>query len=462
MTDDGLLGRHSKTPHARSGIRLDLGRRLRALSGADEGVLDQVPLERTRYVGLGGVVLGTAVVAAISMWFALSQVLGGSHIGLIVPTTIWMLIVLNLDRWLVSTVTGIWHRKLLMLIPRLLVAMVLGFVIAEPLVLRVFETAVVQHVLDGRQADRNAERALLLRCNSQEATDTPGSQDCRNGRLLAPTAESDAARLRDLESDAGKLRARVDADNARHDELLSQATKECGGVKTEVTSGRRGMGPLCERLDAAVEDFVAQSKLVENQERLRSLEDRISALRGPLADKQAAFGQQVEAGVRERVDALPGKDDPVGLLERMRALHELTAENVYLFGASWLLRLFLILIDCLPVLVKLMGGTTTYNRMVDHTNRIQERIHEKRLQFDADARIGELELQAHRDAEDRRRRRQLIDIDSKAADAEARATVEEMIKQRTEAMRLQSIRNIVKEERRNGSHPHVDLTGSQN
>lgn len=462
MTDDGPLGRHSKAPHARPGRQLDLGRRLRVLAGVDEGVLDQVPLERTRYVGLGGVVLGTAVVAAISMWFALSQVLGGSHIGLIVPTAIWMLIVLNLDRWLISTVTGIWQRKLLMLVPRLLVAVVLGFVIAEPLVLRVFETAVVQHVLDERQEARNTERALLLACNSQEAIGTRASRDCRNHRLLAPTATSDAAELRDLERDAEKLRTRVNADNARRDKLSTLATNECQGVDTEGTSGRRGAGPLCERLDRAVKDFDTRNRPAENQERLRSLENRISALRGPLADKQADFGQRVEAGVRERVDALPGKDDPVGLLERMRALHELTAENVYLFGATWLLRLFLILIDCLPVLVKLMGGTTTYDRMVNHTNRVQERIHEKRLQFDADARIGELELQAHRDAEDRRRRRQLIDIEGKAADAKARATVEEMIRQRTEAMRFQDTGNAVKEERRNGSHPHVGLTGSQN
>ncbi|WP_329087644.1 DUF4407 domain-containing protein [Streptosporangium sp. NBC_01469] len=462
MTDEVPPGRHSKVPPAEPGSRFDLGRRLRVLSGVDEEILDQVPLERTRYVGLGGVVLGTAVVAGISMWFALSQVLGGSHIGLVIPTVIWTLIVLNLDRWLVSTVTGIWQRRLLMLVPRLLVAVVLGFVIAEPLVLKVFETAVVQHVLDERQDARGAERALLLRCNPQEPGDAREQRGCEDARLLAPAAESDATRLRDLERDAERLRTRVNADSARYDRLFTQATNECGGKKTEGTSGRRGMGPLCERLDTAVKAFAARSKLAENQKRLRSLDDQVSALREPLADKRADFGQRVEADVQKRVDAMPGADDPVGLLERMRALHELTAENPYLFGASWLLRLFLILIDCLPVLVKLMGGTTAYDRMVDRANRTQERIHERRLQFSADGRVGELELQAHRDAEDRRRRRQLMDIESKAADAEARAAVEAMIRRRTEEMSFQGVTHVIKEERRNGSHPHIDLTSSQN
>ncbi|WP_371782112.1 DUF4407 domain-containing protein [Streptosporangium subroseum] len=462
MTDDALSGRHSKASNAGSGRRLDLGRRLRVLAGVDEGLMDQVPLERTRYVGLGGVVLGTAVVAAISMWFALSQVLGGSHIGMLIPTVIWMLIVLNLDRWLVSTVTGMWQRRLLMLIPRLLVAVVLGFIIAEPLVLRVFETAVVQHVVDERQAALNAQQDLLVKCNQPVSAGTSKPGDCPNARLLVSTTEADVARLDDLKSDADTLRSRVKNDMDRYDELFTKATDECGGVKTEGTSGKRGVGPLCKRLDAAAKRFLTGSELVKNQKKLQSLDDQVAALRGPLADKQVDFGQKLQTIIDERRAAMPAMDDPVGLLERMRALHEVTAENVYLFGASWLFRFFLILIDCLPVLVKLMGGTTTYDRMVDHANRTQEKTHEKRLQLSTDATIGELELQAYRDAEGRRRQRQLIDIDGKAADAEARAAVEEMIKKRTEGMLFQDVKNIIKEERRNGSHPHVDLTGSQN
>ncbi|GAA4234337.1 hypothetical protein FHR32_002985 [Streptosporangium album] len=391
---------------------------LRALAGADEGVLDQVPLERTRYVGLGGVVLGTAVVAGISMWFALSQVLGGAHVAMLVPTVIWMLIVLNFDRWLVSTVTGTWHRRLLMLIPRLLVSVVLGFIIAEPLVLRVFETAIVQHVIDGRQAVLNAERDRLLACNPRVPTETPARRDCAGARLLASTTEAGVAELRDLESDAEKLRARVGTDRERHDRLFDKATGECAGDSREGMSGKRGNGPLCRRLDAAARDFLVQSHLNRNEKALRTLEGRITAMRGPLAGRQADFAEKIEAGIGERLSALPRPAAPVGLLERMRALQEVTAVNAYLSGATWLFRLFLILVDCLPVLVKLMGGTTAYDRMADHANRRDEEIHDRRLQLRTEARIGELELQAHRDVEDRRRQRRLMDIAGRATEAQ--------------------------------------------
>ncbi|GGL46495.1 hypothetical protein GCM10014719_54690 [Planomonospora parontospora subsp. antibiotica] len=162
----------------------------------------------------------------------------------------------------------------------------------------------------------------------------------------------------------------------------------------------------------------------------------------------------MEAEIGKRLDVMPGPEDPVGLLERMRALHEVTAENAYLFGASWLFRLFLIIVDCLPVLVKLMGGSTTYDRMVEQENRVREKLHEKTLQCKADVQLGELELQAYRGSEDRRRRRQLIDVESKAADAEARATVEEMIKKRAGELSRQNGGG----ERRNGVRRHTGLT----
>ncbi|GAA3424012.1 DUF4407 domain-containing protein [Streptosporangium sandarakinum] len=389
--------------------RPGLGRRLRTLAGVDEGVLGRIPLERTRYVGLGGVVLGTAVVAGISMWFALSQVLGGAHVAMLIPVVVWALIVLNLDRWLVSTVTGTWRARLMLLVPRLLVAVVLGFIIAEPLVLRVFETAVVQHVINGRETALIAERDRLLECNSRVPGRTSGHRDCTNARLLTSTADADLNRLSSLERDAGTLRTQVAADRDRYDRLVDQATAECAGESGEGLSGRRGMGPLCRRLDAAAKRFMDRSGLGENQRKLQRLEGRISALRGPLAERQADFERRLDARVEERLAAMPGKDDPVGLLERMRALHEVTATNVYLRQATWLLRFFLILVDCLPVLVKIMSGTTAYDRMVDRTNQAQEMVYNRRVRLDTEARLEELELRARRGADRRRREHRALD-----------------------------------------------------
>ncbi|WP_244204482.1 DUF4407 domain-containing protein, partial [Streptomyces africanus] len=77
-------------------------RRLRALTGVDEELLARVRYERSKYTALGGVVLGTSVIAAFSMWNFATEALGGVSFVALVPTVIWMLFVLNLDRWLVT------------------------------------------------------------------------------------------------------------------------------------------------------------------------------------------------------------------------------------------------------------------------------------------------------------------------------------------------------------------------
>ena len=66
-----------------------------------------------------------------------------------------------------------------------------------------------------------------------------------------------------------------------------------------------------------------------------------------------------------RVAELRSHQGPIGLLERMAALKELAATNLALGTAVWAVRLFFILVDCMPVLVKFLGGTTAYDQLVD-------------------------------------------------------------------------------------------------
>lgn len=90
-----------------------LGRRLRVLAGVDERLLDRVPQERAWYTSLGGVVLGTATIAAISMYFAITQAMGASSRLAVFPVLVWFLFIPNVDRWLVSRRLGEgWFRRM--------------------------------------------------------------------------------------------------------------------------------------------------------------------------------------------------------------------------------------------------------------------------------------------------------------------------------------------------------------
>ena len=111
------------------------------LSGADPAVLAKCPRERRKFTGIGGVVLTTSVMAALSSMFALRIGVRAPLLVAIGVGLLWGLAIMNLDRWLVTAATRRerWYQNLLAMLPRVLLALVIGAVISTPLVLWIFQ-----------------------------------------------------------------------------------------------------------------------------------------------------------------------------------------------------------------------------------------------------------------------------------------------------------------------------------
>ncbi|HET9825538.1 MAG TPA: DUF4407 domain-containing protein, partial [Chitinophagaceae bacterium] len=110
-------------------------------AGAHQDLLKQFPSEHAKYSGLGGVLLATFVLASISAGYAVYTVFG-NWLWTVAFAVIWGLIIFNFDRFLVTTMRkyGISKRKQLwMAMPRLALALLIGFTIARPLELKIFE-----------------------------------------------------------------------------------------------------------------------------------------------------------------------------------------------------------------------------------------------------------------------------------------------------------------------------------
>ena len=110
------------------------------IGGGDQEVLAQVPWERRRFVQIGGMLLTAAGVAWLSMIFALHDYIQISLLPSIVISLIWAVIFFNIERFLVLSIgSGYNIRRLsFVILPRLLVAILLGLVISIPITLRVF------------------------------------------------------------------------------------------------------------------------------------------------------------------------------------------------------------------------------------------------------------------------------------------------------------------------------------
>ena len=62
----------------------------------------------------------------------------------------------------------------------------------------------------------------------------------------------------------------------------------------------------------------------------------------------------------------------------MDGLEQLTGAHSALWLREWFLRAFLVVLDCLPVLVKFLGGVTAYDRMAEKETTRSRDVHAAR------------------------------------------------------------------------------------
>lgn len=357
------------------------GRAARALTGVDESILDTVPSERTRYTAMGGIVLGTAIIAMFSMTIALICVFGGFNPIVFVFVPAWGMFILFLDRWLMAS-PGVPRvgQRFVKLLPRFILAVMFGTIIAEPLLLGVFQTAVVQQVRDDRLAEIQQRQSDLEQCNPVPGTpaatgDAARDPKCEKLRLGVTTdSEAKQKELDDDTAQAATLKKVIDSDSAMYASLDEKARLECNGTSGPGLTGRVGQGPNCKRLRQEADQYHADHQIDQNNQKYADLNARITELTKEVGDSRSTAATRIDQGIKDEVAKYQSNQKKeIGLLERLRALGELVKVNSYVHTAEWALRIFFVAVDALPVLLKFLSGYTTYDRVAADRLTRQER-----------------------------------------------------------------------------------------
>jgi hypothetical protein len=346
----------------------DLALWLRRATGVDEKILDGIATERGRYTAMGGVVVGTGLIAMFSMAVALSFVFGRFPPFAAVFVLLWGAFVFSLDRWLMASAAGVRAvERLVRLVPRLILACAVGVVVAEPLVLVAFDATIVETATKERKDELLTLESDLLVCNPVPGTTpAPGGPRCAGRKLaLANTSpEGKQAEITGLQGQITTLSATVQRDSDAAAKLEAEARKECNGTDGPGLSGKFGVGPSCRRLRQTTDDYRKVHRIEENVAELANLNAQIEKLNGTTGEDADAFVQARKDAIAREKEAVVSRQRELGLLERMRVLGHITEDNGYALAGEWALRIFLVLIDALPVLVKLLGGFTTYDAIV--------------------------------------------------------------------------------------------------
>jgi hypothetical protein len=291
-------------------------------SGADQEILKKCPSDINKYVGIGGTVFFTGVLAFFSAGYAIYTVFDNWFMSLVFGL-VWGLMIFNLDRYIVSSMKsrGSWWRDFFVAFPRLLMAILLALVISKPLELKIFEKEINAELI-------TMEQEVYL---TQEST-VKGRFDNQ---------------IKDYRSQIADLQSEIDKQTALRDTLDLMALQEADGTGG---SGKKNLGPIYRAKRAEADKAQAE---------LKAMQDRILPL---IAEKQTAIND-LETQMQNEIDNLE-RSAYGGMAARMEALDRLGKESQAIFYANIFIMLLFIAIETAPIFVKLISSRSPYDHLL--------------------------------------------------------------------------------------------------
>jgi len=308
-------------------------------AGADAHFLMKSPMQdRVKYAGIGGIVFSTGLLASFAGGFAFNTAFGpkglagddihsiGWTIGCAVFGILWGLLIFNLDRFIVSS-TGkgdgtdaITLREFGQAVPRLIIALILGFTISKPLELKIIETEI------------NVE----LRKKQQEKMDEFNKNTDAKYKDEIALIDTDITKL---ETDRSVL---VTRQKEAEQEYIDQM---------QGRSGNAGYGPRAKQLEVLKDE---KQKEITDYDAQHASE--LEALKKRREEKMAAWEYDRNTVNKKQAENLDG------LLERISIAHDIG----YWLGIA--LTLIFLCIEMGPIFFKMMLTKGPYDYMVENQN----------------------------------------------------------------------------------------------
>ena len=340
-------------------------------SAADPKVLAQCPSETVRYKAMGAAILTTAAIAAVSATFAASMALRLPAVVAAIVGLCWGIAILNIDRLLVGGI----HRRdtvrgnLLVAIPRVALALLIGAVVSAPLVLQIFAGEInAQLDLDRRAALADFTKSLD---NDPRYVQIPALTT--KVQQLQQTADGVLTADVSKDPDVARLQTQYDQLNTQY--LRAEQNVVCENEGT-CGSGNVGKGPAYDEKVKIRNRLAAQ--LADRKTELDNARIAASAAQATSGKKvQAGAATDVKTAKQDLAAMIAGRKadlaaytanatDDRGLLARLQALDNLRSRNATLGTAYLTLMALLAALEMLPVLAKLMmslGDPSTYEKV---------------------------------------------------------------------------------------------------
>lgn len=342
-------------------------------AGVDREVLRQCPSDHSKYAGIGGTILFTALMAVLSGGYAMSFVFGKPWAGALFGV-FWGMLIFNLDRFIVNTmysdgkVTISW-QEFKSGLPRIIMALFLGIVISYPLELKIFDDEIAVKI-EEMKADRQREYVEIDQSKLDSLnTVITDMKDKPSTPLTVPTTNKEIAELQDTISDKN-----IEVDALK--KQIMNAESQMRHLRATNVQGHNNK--RINEYIKQIRDLRMQSNkcYVEINKRLQKISGMSAEVRKninnaeSIKQKDIAVKQQEAAEIKERINGAKTKYNAIlennfhGLQAQMKAFNAMKEEDSSTRIASWLIMLLFVIIEVAPTFFRMMMEDGPYDDMV--------------------------------------------------------------------------------------------------
>jgi hypothetical protein len=291
-------------------------------------VLRTLPVEWSKYAGIGFSVLITGLIAAISSGYA-TYLASGSLLFAFILGTFWGVMIFNLDRYIVLSLTKYENieskttaltAQLVNIIPRLILAILISLVISRPLVMAIFRQPIQQQIYLSQRA----------------------------------SIEDVIRKVAAKESEISSLEERSKFESNKINKLMEAYFTEVKGVPGPNSTGRPGLGPVAAQRRAAYE--LAEKEFLDNKAKI---DEELVQKRAELA---ASINQQADL---QRVL----QTSQTNFAAQLNAFSDLAKNDHRVALINYFILLLIIFLETSPLLVKLLSPAGPYDAMLKHLSR---------------------------------------------------------------------------------------------
>ena len=323
-------------------------------TAADIEAIKQCPSDWNKFSVIGATIFMTAVIAGVSGGYFISYYLEIAYDmhGWTIPICfgiIWAFLIFTLDRTIIVTMkkTGVFKEEFKQGFIRLILAVFIGLVIATPLELKMFESEI-----DAKIGDLNRERNDFIVEQNELSRARNASQEKEILEQKLTPLREELDRLEKIKSDY---------DKANQDRI--------GEAEGTSGTGKVGKGLVYKEKD---------DRYLEKKKNWEEVEGKYNLLQQNINDLLMSENSKSNISA-VNVDDIKQVD---GVEIRVKALYQLS-------GLHWFVTLLFILIECLPVISKLMSKRGCYDEVIDRIE-YENMIAQKEIISNKNSEINEL------------------------------------------------------------------------